>query len=105
MTLPGAYARMLSPLNASPRPMHFHFGRPQSTLRWQLCSDGQLADTLAGSGKDRIRQRRHDTRGAGLADPARRFIALHELHFDARRFVDAQHAIVAKVGLLDAAVL
>ena len=45
------------------------------------------------------------TPGAGLADAAGRLAALDEMDLDRRRLVDAQHAIVVEVALLDAAVL
>ena len=66
---------------------------------------GSLRIRLPRGRKDRIGQRRHDARRSRLADAAGRLQALHEVHVDSRHFVDAQHAVVAEVGLLDAAVL
>src|SRR5918999_3535781 len=61
----------------------------------------QLADAPAGRGENRVGQRGHETRRARFADSPGRLAALHELDGDARRLVDAQHPVVAEVGLLD----
>src|SRR5687768_8406370 len=73
--------------------------------RAQLLPNRQLANPLAAGGKDGVGQRGHHARGAGLSDAARRFQALDDVHVDLRYFVDAQHTVVAEVGLLHAAVL
>src|SRR5262245_61247154 len=78
----------------------------RATLSWpRLAADGQLADAPAGRGEDRVGQRRHDRGGRGLADAAGRRAAVDDVHLDLRHLVEAQHAIVAEVGLLDASVL
>src|SRR5262245_30265531 len=41
----------------------------------------------------------------GLADPARRLPAFHEVDIDLRHLVDAQHAIVVEIRLLNAALV
>src|SRR5262245_12890039 len=70
-----------------------------------LIGDRQLANPFARGCKDRIGQRGHHARRPWLADPAWRFQTLHEYDVDSRHLVDAQHPVVAEVGLLDAAVL
>ena len=67
--------------------------------------DGQLADTLAGQREDGIGHRWCNADGAGLADAARSFGVLYQIHLDVRRFVNAQEPVVVEVMLLDAAVL
>ena len=72
-------------------------------LSSELLPDGQLPDALAGCGKDRIAQRRHDRRQARLAHAAQRpaVVARDQMHVDlARRRRHAQHFILVKVGLL-----
>src|SRR5215831_8992715 len=73
--------------------------------RLQLIGDRQLANPFACRCEDRIGQRWHHTRGPRLADPAWRLRILHEHDVYSGHLVDAQHPVVAKVGLLDAAVL
>src|SRR5205085_3725095 len=67
--------------------------------------DRQLADALAGGGEDGTGDRGREGRQARLADTARRFRALHDVHLDLRHLIDAQHLIVVEVRLLDAPVL
>jgi len=45
----------------------------------------------------------HDV--TGFTDTAGGFPAIDKMNFDPRHFIDAEHAIVSEVGLLDAAVL
>src|SRR5215470_9205520 len=71
----------------------------------RLLADRQLANPLARGREDRIGQRRHHTRGTRLAHSTRRLQVLHQVDFDPRRLVDAQHPVVAEVGLLNPAVL
>src|SRR5262245_24827054 len=81
-------------------------GLPFAALcRRRLTGDRQLANPFARRCEDRIGERRHHARGSRLADPAGRLVALHQIDVDLRRLVDAQHSVVAEVGLLDAAVL
>src|SRR5262245_27139336 len=71
----------------------------------RLLADRQLAKPLARRREDRIRERRHHTRRARLADSTWRLQVLHQVDPDPRRLADAQHPVVAEVGLLDTAVL
>src|SRR4051812_3408138 len=71
----------------------------------ELLFQRQLADALAGRGKDRVRERRSGDRGSRLADSARGLQVAHEVHFDLRRLVDPQRSIIVEVGLLDPALL
>ena len=48
---------------------------------------------------------RRDRRGSGLADASGRLGAVYDVNLDRRHLVDAQHAVVAEVALLDAAIL
>src|SRR5207245_2754091 len=74
-------------------------------LRSQLVLDRQFANALAGRREDGVGDRRHHRLGSGLADSPRGLGAPHEMHFDHRGLVDAQHPVVVEVVLLDAAVL
>src|SRR5262245_47013772 len=76
-----------------------------SSGRAELILQGQLPDSPAGRGEDRVGQRGRRDRGPGFADPARRFQVADQMHFDGRGLVDPHHANVVEVGLLDAAVL
>src|SRR5207237_709453 len=53
-------------------------------------------------GDYRVPYSRRDRRHAGFAHPRRRLCARHDMDFDLRRFVHAQHLVVVKVALLDA---
>lgn len=67
--------------------------------------NGQLAQTLPGSRKDRIRNRGDDDGGSWLAHPAGSFCILGQVHLDGRRLVHAQNPVGVEVGLFDASVL
>src|SRR5215469_8335277 len=73
--------------------------------RLQLIGDRQLANPFARRCEDRIGEGWHHARGSRLADPAWRLRILHEHDVYSGHLVDSQHPVVAKVGLLDAAVL
>src|SRR5690348_16227755 len=91
------------PLPSRPAPCHTAFAlRIMSRLRARLIADGKLANALARRREDRIGERRHHARGARFADATGRFQILDQVHADPRRLVDAQHAVIAEVGLLDA---
>src|SRR5205085_9199915 len=70
-----------------------------------LIADREFSYPLARRRENRVGQRRHHTRSSRLADPARRLEALHQRDVDPWCLVDAQYAVVAEVGLLDATVL
>ena len=52
--------------------------------------DRELAQALAGGGKDRVGHRGNDGRGPGLAHPSRRLGARNDVDLDGGRLVDAQ---------------
>src|SRR5882762_341622 len=94
------------PLPSRPVPRHTAFAlRIMSRLRARLLADGKLANALGRRREDRIGERRHHARGARFADATGRLQVLDQVHADPRRLVDAQHAVIAEVGLLDATVL
>src|SRR6266404_6267915 len=76
-----------------------------SSSRAELVLQRELTDSFAGRGKDRVGQRGRGDRGPRFADPAGLLSRSHEVHFDGGRLVDAQHANVMEVRLLDPAVL
>jgi hypothetical protein len=45
-----------------------------------------------------------ERRRARFADSAGRFSALHDVHFDWSRLIDAQHPVATEVVLLDATI-
>src|SRR6266436_9184628 len=95
-----------TPPPSRPVPRHTAFAlRIMSRLRARLIADGQLANAFARRREDRIGERRHHARGARFADATGRFQVLHQVHADPRRLVNAQHTVIAEVGLLDATVL
>ena len=53
----------------------------------------------------RVRDRRRDGRGGGLADAAHLRVARDEVHRHLRHLVQAEHLVVVEVALLDLAVL
>src|SRR5580698_7102037 len=67
--------------------------------------DGQFSERDARGGIDRVSQRRRSGRHAGFADATRCLAALDHMHIDRRCLIDAQHAIIVKVGLLHPAIL
>ena len=67
--------------------------------------DRQPPQGDAGRGIDRVAQRGRPAVHAGLADAAGRLAALDDMNLDLRRLVDAQHAVVMEVGLLDASLV
>ena len=69
--------------------------------RYQGTVDRQPPQGDAGRGIDRVAQRRRPRRHAGLADAAGRLAALDDVNLDLRRLIDAQHAVVVEIGLLD----
>ena len=85
--------------NAARGGAHAFFPRDQGAV------DRQPPQRDAGRGIDRVAQRRRSRGDAGLADAAGRLAALDDVNLDLRRLVDAQHAVVVEVGLLDAALV
>ena len=69
--------------------------------RYQGAVDRQPPQGDAGRGIDRIAKCGRPGGRAGLADAAGRLAALDDMNLDLRRLVDAQHAVVVEVGLLD----
>src|SRR5262249_56332733 len=67
--------------------------------------DWDLAQALAGCGKDRVGDGGHDRRGPGFAHAARRLDVLNDVDVDRRGLVHAQHLVGVEIGLLDPAVL
>ena len=67
--------------------------------------DRQLAQPHARRRIDSVEHGGRQRRRAGLADAAGLLAALDDLDLDRRSLVDAQHAVVVEVRLLDAAVL
>ena len=67
--------------------------------------EGERPEPLAGEREHRVGDRRGDGRGPGLADAAHLGAALDDVDLDLRHLVDAQHAVVVEVALLDPAVL
>jgi hypothetical protein len=74
-------------------------------LRKQRTVHRQRAQPHARGREDRVGQCRCGNGGAHLAESAGGFAALHGVHLDGRRLVDAQHAVVVEVALLDGAAL
>src|SRR5216684_1587856 len=65
----------------------------------------QAAQALAGGGKDGVADRGSNDRYSGLTDAGRGLSAGHEVNFDWRSFVHANHFIVVEIGLHDAPAL
>src|SRR5882672_10873089 len=65
----------------------------------------KLANALASRRIDRVGQRRRDRRGSGLAHPARRLAAFHDVDLDRRRLVHPQDLVIVEIALLDTTAL
>src|SRR5712692_6152750 len=65
----------------------------------------QAAQALAGRGKDGVADRGSNDRYSGLTDAGWGLSAGHEVNFDRRSFVHANHFIVVEIGLHDAPAL
>src|SRR5712672_1487243 len=66
--------------------------------------DGQIANSLAGGGVNRVAER-SDKRGhAGFTDARRGSVAIHDVHIGlSRNFIDSSHGVVLKIRLVDGA--
>src|SRR6267378_8080800 len=80
------------------------FSRSACDLQ-QVGVDRQGADALGRGGEDRVRHRRADGGGRGLADAAGGLGASDQMCFDDRRLVDPERPIGVKVALLHPPVL
>src|SRR4029077_10924501 len=67
--------------------------------------DRQLAQTLAGGGEQRVRDRGGDGGGSRLAYPARELRAFDDVHLNDGRLIHAQDLVGVEVGLFDTPVL
>src|SRR5262249_7346703 len=76
-----------------------------SLRRFELGAiDRQLPNSLARRREDRVGDRGYHRRRTRLTDAPWRLGALDQMDVDQRRLVDAQHPVVVKIALLDAAV-
>src|SRR5882762_10836783 len=90
-------------------------GGASGSIRWlasrsacdlqQVGVDRQGADALGRGDEDRVRHRRADGGGRGLADAAGGLGASDQMCFDHRRLVDPERAIGVKIALLHPPVL
>src|SRR5579863_1690776 len=68
-----------------------------------LGPDRKSANAFARGGEDGVCHGGSDRWCAGFADPTGGFVAGHQINFDHRHFVDAQHFICVEISLLHTA--
>src|SRR5882762_8193566 len=60
--------------------------------------DGQIANSLARGGVNRVAERGNERGNAGFTDARRRSVAIHDVHVGlSRNFVDSSHGVVLKI--------
>ena len=68
-------------------------------------SYGQLSNSLARRSMDRVAERSHKCRNAGLANPCWGSVAINNMNVGLKgRFTHSGNAIVKKIGLIDCAI-